>query len=121
MDLQLTFFSIGAVLHAAIVGLPARWVAEKQAYVFPGRMRWRYLSEEAQSLLGQLLHEDPAARPTAMEALQHPWFANSETELSGHLDSTELLTRLKSFGRRSKLEQATRMALVALSQLRNEE
>ncbi|CAE8646038.1 unnamed protein product [Polarella glacialis] len=117
-------FSVGAVMHAAIVGLPPRWVAEKQAYTFPGRMRWRMLSDGAQSLLGRLLHEDPAARPSAVEALQDPWLLErhtTEAEGNSLLASPELTERLKSFTRRSKLERATRMALVAMSRLRSEE
>mmetsp|Transcript_71816 Transcript_71816/g.126832 ORF Transcript_71816/g.126832 Transcript_71816/m.126832 type:complete len:505 (+) Transcript_71816:22-1536(+) len=113
-------FSVGAVMHAAIVGLPPRWAADKAAYDFPGRMRWRMLSKDAQHLLASVLQADPCARPTAVEALQHPWLSSSRREGS-QFDSEEILNRLKSFGRRSKLERAARFALVALNKLRGEE
>eukprot|EP00931_Biecheleriopsis_adriatica_P063838 TRINITY_DN38739_c0_g1_i1.p1 TRINITY_DN38739_c0_g1~~TRINITY_DN38739_c0_g1_i1.p1 ORF type:complete len:522 (+),score=116.50 TRINITY_DN38739_c0_g1_i1:51-1616(+) len=117
-------FSIGAVMHAAIVGLPPRWVAEKQAYTFPGRMRWRMLSDGAQSLLARLLHSDPAARPSAVEALKDPWLSdheNASEKQSALLACPELAQRLKSFGQRSKLERAARMAFAAMCRLRSEE
>lgn len=113
-------FSVGAVLHAAIVGMPPRWDPEKQAYAYPGRMRYRKLSKNAQSLLSDLLHEDPSMRPSAMEALQHPWLTK-DCDPCGNLNATELASRLRSFGQRSKLERVARFALVALSRLRSEE
>eukprot|EP00930_Biecheleria_cincta_P012079 TRINITY_DN11542_c0_g1_i1.p1 TRINITY_DN11542_c0_g1~~TRINITY_DN11542_c0_g1_i1.p1 ORF type:complete len:529 (-),score=100.73 TRINITY_DN11542_c0_g1_i1:301-1839(-) len=115
-------FSVGAVMHAALVGLPPRWDLDKQAYTFPGRMRWRMLSKGAQSLLARLLDADPGARPTAREALQDPWLQEHAAPAQRQaLDSPELLERLRNFGQRTKLEQAARMALVALGQLRSEE
>ncbi|CAE8602635.1 unnamed protein product, partial [Polarella glacialis] len=67
-------FSIGAVMHNMISGLAPIWQSELGAYKFPGRIRWNSLSDDCQSLLEHLLHIEPELRPTAGEALQHPWF-----------------------------------------------
>ena len=38
-----------------------------------GRSYWSGVSEEGRAFVGQLLERDPAKRPTAKQALQHPW------------------------------------------------
>ena len=38
-----------------------------------GRSYWSGISEEGRAFVGQLLERDPAKRPSAKQALQHPW------------------------------------------------
>lgn len=112
-------FSLGAVVHTAIVGMPPRWDERSQKYIFPGRVRWRTLSPAAQSLFASLVQADPEARPTAAEALQHDWFS----EVSGKrpmLDSG-CVARMRRFRQRSKLQAAAMVGTVAFAQLRSEE
>lgn len=44
-------------------------------YEFPER-EWRYISEEAKSLIRQLLAKDAMMRPSAESILSHPWLAD---------------------------------------------
>jgi serine/threonine protein kinase len=37
------------------------------------RSHWAGISSEAKDFVRSLLHRDPAQRPTALQALQHPW------------------------------------------------
>lgn len=115
-------FSLGAIMHTAIVGFAPRWNPEKLAYDFPGRMRWRTLSSEAQDLLSKLLDPDAAARPTAAEAMQHPWFiSTSFAENSASCVDAACLVRLKEYSKRSKLQRAAMTAVAAVASLRNAE
>lgn len=38
-------FSIGAVMHHMVVGVPPSWKASKEAYDFPGKVRYQQLSD----------------------------------------------------------------------------
>lgn len=140
-------FSVGATMHAAVVGLPPRWELDKSgegsgsmpgstavsipasawrgggkpAYIFPGKMRWRMLSPEFQTLMTSLVDPDPAARPSAAEALRSPWFQRLKTcevgggeGMSAFLDES-LVERMRRFGKRSKLQQCAFASVVAFS------
>ena len=43
-------------------------------YKFEPEIYWQGVSQDARDFINRLLTVDPAARPTATEALQHPWF-----------------------------------------------
>lgn len=123
-------FSVGATMHAAVVGLPPRWCVDKagqQAYVFPGKMRWRMLSPDFQALLASLVDPDPAARPSAAEALRSPWFrcleashASAGEGSRAFLDES-LVQRMRRFGERSKLQQCALASVVAFSRFHGDE
>lgn len=49
-------------------------------------------SREAQELLLKLLSADPKLRPTAAEALEHPWFANQMNAVIGSLTINALFS-----------------------------
>mmetsp|Transcript_88681 Transcript_88681/g.157013 ORF Transcript_88681/g.157013 Transcript_88681/m.157013 type:complete len:1165 (-) Transcript_88681:175-3669(-) len=57
---------------------------EPQAGQWPWQCRnariWETLSAEAQDFLRWLLHADPAKRPSAVDALQHPWLEKHRPE-----------------------------------------
>jgi len=117
-------FSLGAVLHAAVVGLPPYWNAERQAYTFPGRMRWRLLSSEAQALFARLTDPDAEARPSAAEALQDPWLSGESASggaPKASLLSAEYVARMRRFSSLSKLQRCMLTSLVALSPCTGEE
>ena len=44
------------------------------------KRHWQEVSEEAKDLVGRLLHKDPKQRPTAAEALAHPWLQGEVSE-----------------------------------------
>ena len=46
------------------------------------RSCWEGISEEARDFVAQLLHKDPARRPSAQQALKHPWLKGSVAERS---------------------------------------
>lgn len=52
------------------------------AYHFPDEI-WSSVSESAKDLVCKLLTVDPADRPSAHEALQHPWIKQLESEPTG--------------------------------------
>ena len=84
------------------------------------REPWPHVSPEAKALVQALLTRDPARRPTAAEALAHPWFARLD-DTSGApaaaaaepplLDT--VVQRLQRFGTYGRLKQ------VALRQIAN--
>ena len=47
--------------------------------------------EDCQSLLEHLLHEVPEMRPTAAEALQHPWFDAEHSVSGGYVELHSVL------------------------------
>eukprot|EP00930_Biecheleria_cincta_P032248 TRINITY_DN22381_c0_g1_i1.p1 TRINITY_DN22381_c0_g1~~TRINITY_DN22381_c0_g1_i1.p1 ORF type:complete len:551 (-),score=71.64 TRINITY_DN22381_c0_g1_i1:8-1660(-) len=114
-------FSIGAVMHHLITGLPPIWQKDKGAYKFPGRLRCKSLSEDCQSLLEHLLHSEPELRPTAAEALQHPWLnAVGMAEHEGiSVTFEKCLQSMHEFSRRSKLQQLIMYSMVAFAPLHN--
>jgi calcium-dependent protein kinase len=67
-------WSLGVVLHAMLVGhYPSQHLTDaKQAQYF-GRPAWSAISKAAIDLLRQLLQQQPAARPSAANALMHTW------------------------------------------------
>ena len=74
---------------------------------------WPSISDEGVALVQSLLTRDPARRPTAAEALAHPWFdqlelprdrSNNGTSHAPLLDS--VVQRLQRFGTYGRLKQA---------------
>jgi len=73
-------FSVGVVLYFMLYGRSPFWantaeqIARKVAalnYEFPPNLP---ISDEAKDLIKKLLNRDPNQRPSATEALKHPWF-----------------------------------------------
>jgi len=115
-------FSIGAVMHNMMVGLPPSWDTGKQSYKFPGRVRWASFSDDCRSLLDHLLLVEPSLRPTASEALQHPWFKSMgvpalPSALCAIFDAC--FRRMHAFSHLSKLQQVLVYSMVAFAPLHN--
>lgn len=79
-------FATGVVLFRTLAGqLPFRGMSLQECYNqaiagradFHGR-EWRGISREGKQLCSALLHPEPDKRPTAEQALNHPWFVNDE-------------------------------------------
>lgn len=114
-------FSIGAVMHHLITGLPPIWQKDEASYKFPGRLRCNSLSEDCQSLLEHLLHSEPELRPTAAEALQHPWLDAMGMAIHEDIPSTfeRCFHSMHDFSHRSKLQQLIMYSMVAFAPLHN--
>jgi calcium-dependent protein kinase len=73
---------------------------------------WEDVSGEAKDFVAKLLTYDEDSRPTAEEALRHPWIVNaiqqsSETFRNRHSTlAGDALSNLRSFSNNSKLKQA---------------
>ena len=68
---------------------------------------WANISDKGKDLISQLLTYDPDKRPSAEQALKHPWISEMS---SGPLDTAiamGALTNLKTFRADQKLKQAT--------------
>jgi len=71
---------------------------------------WNGMSDQAKDFITQLLIKDQNKRPSAAEALQHPWIAqaNQQTKETVSTDvAMSALTNLQNFNASSKLKQAT--------------
>ena len=69
---------------------------------------WKSLTNEAQDFVKLLLTWDEGSRPTAGEALDHPWLKNGKnTSILLRQTTMEALNNLESFDAQSKLRVAT--------------
>jgi calcium-dependent protein kinase len=69
---------------------------------------WKKISEDAKDLVRQLLSYEPDIRPSAEEALTHPWFTmilKKKESLAGNEDIGSALTNLYEFNADTNLKQ----------------
>ncbi|MEW5305938.1 MAG: hypothetical protein WDW36_008448 [Sanguina aurantia] len=83
-----------AEVWKAILGTPINWDAPELSQ----------LSPRAISLLKLLLQRDPSQRPSAFEALQHPWISSEEMENNSPLQGS-VVQRLQRFSTYGHLKQ----------------
>eukprot|EP00177_Eucheuma_denticulatum_P003978 GFKZ01007187.1.p1 GENE.GFKZ01007187.1~~GFKZ01007187.1.p1 ORF type:complete len:472 (-),score=71.28 GFKZ01007187.1:191-1570(-) len=83
-------YGCGVLLYVALSGsLPFRGTTPEEVFMnirrgkleFP-TARWALVSEEAMDLVKQLLSYNPADRPTAVEAMNHPWVVSNGDRVS---------------------------------------
>jgi calcium-dependent protein kinase len=68
---------------------------------------WQNISAKAQDLISKLLTYDPDQRPSAEEALQHPWIVEMSSSTVDAAVAIGALSNLKTFRADQKLKQAT--------------
>ena len=66
-------WSVGCVCHLLLSGAPLSAAAATPAPPGLSEPIWASVSTDGRAFVRALLVADPAARPTATEALQHPW------------------------------------------------
>ena len=87
---------------------------------------WDQISEHAKDFVEELLSYDERDRPTAAEALMHPWLMDirelnqEEYKAAKSEDMKDSLTNMAKFHAKSKMKQAT-LAFIASQLLRKEE
>ena len=68
---------------------------------------WANMTDKAKDLITQLLTYDPDKRPSAEQALQHPWIKEMSASAIDTNIAMGALTNLKTFRADQKLKQAT--------------
>lgn len=70
---------------------------------------WEQMSDNAKDFITQLLTLNHDKRPSAAEALKHPWFDNATAAISNISNELAIsaLSNLQNFNAKSKLKQAT--------------
>lgn len=80
-DESVDMYSVGVVLYILLCGFPPFDRVSKKSLTFPDS-HWANISEDAKDLIRQLLSINPIARPTAREALKHPWIHERDVNIS---------------------------------------
>ncbi|KAL3867464.1 hypothetical protein ACJMK2_044666 [Sinanodonta woodiana] len=73
---------------------------------------WDNITENAKDLIRKLLTKDPKKRPTATQALKHPWVRGVAAK-NDHMEGTQ--SKIKEFNAKRKLKAATDVALMLAS------
>lgn len=78
------------------------------------RSYWQDISPEARDFVRTLLERDPRKRPTAREALQHPWLRGSVAERrTGRPLNLNVVQRIQRYGRSDVLKRGLLEMMVA--------
>jgi calcium-dependent protein kinase len=111
-------WSCGVITYITLSGIPPFNGASDQEImkkVKSGKFSfadpvWAGVSAEAKDFISQLLTLDQDKRPSAEQALQHPWIVEANKLTTANLQSDvamNALNNLQNFNANSKLQQAT--------------
>jgi serine/threonine protein kinase len=96
-------WSLGVVLYILLCGFPPFSDGEYSDVEFP-ESHWSEISGGAKDLIRQLLLLDDKARPTAADALQHPWITGrSHSSSVARLPHEEMMRFVKQKRRYSQM------------------
>ncbi|KAF5460599.1 hypothetical protein F2P56_020458 [Juglans regia] len=105
-------WSIGVILYILLSGVPPFW-GENEQSIFDAILRghidfssdpWPSISSSAKDLVKKMLQEDPKARLSSLEVLDHPWMREDGDVSDKPLDIA-VLTRMKQFRAMNKLKK----------------
>ena len=111
-------WSCGVITYITLSGIPPFNGASDQEIMKKVKLGkfsfqdavWANVSDDAKDFITQLLTKDQEKRPSAEQALQHPWIKQAhEAQVANLQKETALdaLTNLQNFNASSKLKQAT--------------
>jgi calcium-dependent protein kinase len=112
-DEKCDVWSCGVILYILLCGYPPfngesdadiMKSVKKGIFDFP-KEEWDTVSNEAKTLIKNMLKYDPKARLSAKDCLASPWFKKNEN--TGEKISSNLITNMMKFKVGRKLEQAT--------------
>ncbi|XP_047325327.1 calcium-dependent protein kinase 10-like isoform X2 [Impatiens glandulifera] len=101
---EVDIWSAGVILYILLCGVPPFWAETEQGVALAilrgvldfKREPWPQISENAKTLVRQMLEPDPKKRLTAQQVLEHPWIQNSKKASNVPLGDV-VRTRLKQF------------------------
>ncbi|KAL8091661.1 calcium-dependent protein kinase 10-like [Apium graveolens] len=101
---EVDVWSAGVILYILLCGVPPFWAESEQGValaILRGALDfkkepWPQISENAKSLVRNMLEPDPKKRLTAKQVLEHPWLQNAKKVSNVSLGDI-VRTRLKQF------------------------
>ncbi|OIW17695.1 hypothetical protein TanjilG_29045 [Lupinus angustifolius] len=101
---EVDIWSAGVILYILLCGVPPFWADSEQGVALAilrgvidfKREPWPQISENAKSLVRQMLEPDPKKRLTAQQVLEHSWLQNAKKASNVPLGDI-VRTRLKQF------------------------
>jgi calcium-dependent protein kinase len=101
---EVDIWSAGVILYILLCGVPPFWAETEQGVALAilrgvldfKREPWPQISDNAKSLVKQMLEIDPRKRLTAQQVLEHPWIQNAKKASNVPLADI-VRTRLKQF------------------------
>jgi len=103
-DERVDVWSCGVILYILLCGSPPFQRADIDKTLNMSGPAWARISDSAKECLEMLLDRDAQRRPTAAEALAHPWLQGGAAVSDKPLDSAVAL-RIQNFSNMNKLKQ----------------